>query len=248
MAARIARTGTGRRSLSSGGHGIACPHLPRRPRVAVVSVVLALVVAACGFGGGVSTADDPLVTVETRGGECVAGAVRARRSSSSRDGRVHSAAKPPNDLGTVPPEQVAAIDAAIRLTDFEALKSHPFTGECPIAFDGQEIVFEFSTPTGPERLASCEVEIDYGLPLFVAVANALGPFVPLPLDVAGARARLDLRRRSSMPHAVSATAAAAKRKPRPTPATVGDPPSQPDATCVGPSVAPPTEPPTPDSP
>ena len=77
--------------------------------------------------------------------------------------------------------QLAAIDAAIRLTDFEALKSHPFTGECPVAFDGQEIVFEFSTPAGPERLASCEVEIDYGLPLFVAVANALGPFVPLPL-------------------------------------------------------------------
>ena len=146
----------------------------------VVSVVLALVVAACGFGGGVSSADDPLVTVETRGGECFT-APCGQVVVLDRNGRVHSAAKPPNELGTVPPEQVAAIDAAIRLTDFEALKSHPFTGECPVAFDGQEIVFEFSTPAGPERLASCEVEIDYGLPLFVAVANALGPFVPLPL-------------------------------------------------------------------
>ena len=145
-----------------------------------MSVVLALAVAACGFGGGVSTGDDPLVTVETRGGECFA-APCGQVVVLGRDGRVHSAAKPPNDLGMVPAEQLAAVDAAIRLTDFEALKSHPFTGECPVAFDGQEIVFEFSTPAGQERLASCEVEIDYGQPLFVAVANALGPFVPLPL-------------------------------------------------------------------
>lgn len=144
---------------------------------AVSSIALVLVVGACGFGGSDPTA--PLVTVELRGGNCVDGPC-GQTVILDRDGHVHAAAKPPNDLGTVPPEQVAAVDAAIKLTDFATLKSRPFTGECPTAFDGQEVVFEFSAPTGTERLASCEVDIDFGLPLFVAVSTALGPFVPIP--------------------------------------------------------------------
>jgi hypothetical protein len=143
----------------------------------VVLATLALVVAACGFGG--ADPSTPLVTVELRGGECVAGPC-GQTVTLDRAGHVHAATKPPNDLGIVPPGQVAAIDAAIRSTDFAALRGRPFTGECPTAYDGQEVVFQFSTPAGPERLASCEVEIDFGLPLFVAVSTALGPFIPLP--------------------------------------------------------------------
>lgn len=143
----------------------------------LVSIAGSILVAGCGFGG--ATATGPLVTVELRGGECVQGPC-GTTVVLDRDGSVHSAAKPPNLLGTVPIEQVAAIDAAIRQTDFAALRGHPFTGQCPTAFDGQEIVYEFSAPSGPQRLASCEVEIDDGLPLFVAVSTALGPFVPLP--------------------------------------------------------------------
>ncbi len=97
-----------------------------------------------------------------------------------RDGRVHGVNKPPNELGTVPPAALGALESAIASTDFAALKARPFTGECPTAFDGQEVVFEFGAPRGTERLASCEVEIDWGLPLFVAASTALGPFVPLP--------------------------------------------------------------------
>ena len=77
-----------------------------------------------------------------------------------RDGSVHSAAKPPNALGQVPPEKLAALDAAIKTTDFAALKSHPFTGECPVNFDGQEFVFEFGAPGGTQRVATCEIDVD----------------------------------------------------------------------------------------
>jgi hypothetical protein len=153
-----------------------------RPLVSAVAVIvlIAASVAACGLEAVIPTAAGPLVTVEMRGGECFA-APCGRTVSLERDGRVHEAAKPPNDLGVVPPDQLAAIDTAIRLTDFVALRSHPFTGECPTAFDGQEIVYTFAAPTGTQVIASCEVEIDEGLPLFVAVATALGPWVPLPV-------------------------------------------------------------------
>ena len=77
---------------------------------------------------------------------------------------------------------MATLTAAIAATDFAAIKSKPFTGECPIAFDGQELIFEFATSArARSAIASCEVDIDWGHPLFIAVAAALGEWIPLPL-------------------------------------------------------------------
>jgi hypothetical protein len=73
----------------------------------------------------------------------------------------------------VPPELVAALDAAIRAADFSAIRAHPFTGECPVNFDGQEYIYEFVVPGGVERIASCETQIDEDHPLFLAVDEAL---------------------------------------------------------------------------
>jgi hypothetical protein len=141
--------------------------------------LVAVLAAACAGPGSVAPAQGPLVTVEIRGGECPAGAC-GMTAILERNGRVHLAAKPPNELGVVPPAQLAGLAAAIASTDFTALRSRPFTGECPTAFDGQEIVFEFGAPGGVERISTCEVQVDFGLPVFVAVSAALGPFIPLP--------------------------------------------------------------------
>jgi hypothetical protein len=74
---------------------------------------------------------------------------------------------------------MAPLDDAIRTTDFAELVSHPFGGECPTAYDGQELVFEFASPDGVQRIASCTVEVDYDSPLFTAVRAALRDYVPL---------------------------------------------------------------------
>ncbi len=121
----------------------------------------------------------PLVTVEARGGLCPAGACE-QTVILERDGRVHLAAKPPNDLGTVPGPELAALAALVDATDFEAIRSHPFTGTCPVAFDGQEFVYSFGTAHGLERVASCETDIDASSPLFAALNAALGSFLGAP--------------------------------------------------------------------
>jgi hypothetical protein len=156
-------------------------HTPRRARTLVSILLVMVAVAACRPDDATSNTvgAGPLLSVETRGGEC-ASAPCGSTIFVERDGRVHQAAKPPNDLGVVPPDQLAALDSAIRLTDFALLKSHAFTGECPTAYDGQEFIFEFGAPGGTQRIATCEVQVDYGSPLFVAVSAALGPFVALP--------------------------------------------------------------------
>ena len=146
--------------------------------------IFGLVVAALALTGCSTNVPlpltGPLVTVQLRGGMCPAGACD-NSVILERDGRVHAAAKPPNDLGQVDARAMAALTAAIQATDWASLKAHPFTGQCPIAVDGQELIFEFAVGTGTQRIASCEVDIDWGNPLLVAVGVALGQWVPLPV-------------------------------------------------------------------
>ena len=96
------------------------------------------------------------------------------------DGTVHDAKDPLNELGSVPAADVTGLTDLIAETDFEAIKATPFTGTCPMAFDGQETVFEFTTATGVERIESCTTEVDLAHPLFEAVAGVLLDFIAIP--------------------------------------------------------------------
>ena len=69
---------------------------------------------------------------------------------------------------------------AIGITDFEAIRSQPFLGMCPTAFDGQELVYTVATAHGPERIASCDVEVDQQAPLFAAIHSILDDSLPVP--------------------------------------------------------------------
>jgi hypothetical protein len=158
-----------------------------RARLIRLAMLLSVLALAGTLGGCNSAATNevvpgtgPLMTVQMRGGMCPEGMCDTS-VILERDGRVRGTAQPPSDLGIATPQSMAALNAAMAATDFAALKSKRFTGECPVAFDGQELIFEFATLGGTQRLASCEVDIDWGHPLFIAVANALGEWIPLPL-------------------------------------------------------------------
>ena len=57
---------------------------------------------------------------------------------------------------------VALVDHA----DYARLRAKPFTGLCPSAYDGREVIYTFYSARGVERLSSCEVAIDQSTPLF----------------------------------------------------------------------------------
>jgi hypothetical protein len=144
-------------------------------------VVAVVALAGCSTTPGVPIPGaGPLVTVQMRGGMCPDGACDSK-VVLERDGRVHDGKTSQTVLGRVTANSYAALDAAIQGADFVALRSKPFTGECPVAFDGQEQVFEFSVAGGTQRLASCEVEIDWSSPLFIALAGAMGEWISIPL-------------------------------------------------------------------
>ncbi len=138
-------------------------------------LVLVTLVAGCSPSAVASllpASTLPLVTVTTRGGECVNGPCGSTLVVE-RDGRLRQTAPEDVVLGQVTLEALAALDGAIKTADFAGLRSRPFTGECPVNFDGQETIYEFGAPGGVERIASCETEIDADHPLFRAVELAL---------------------------------------------------------------------------
>ena len=138
-------------------------------------VFMALVVAGCALVP--APAGGRLVTVEAHGGRCVEGECRTVFAIEA-DGLVHELQPDQAEIHRVTDKTIDAYRAALGITDFDALRSRPFTGECPTAFDGMEVVYTFETPAGPERISSCEVEIDPQAPIFVAVDAILGANVP----------------------------------------------------------------------
>jgi hypothetical protein len=136
---------------------------------------VAVILVACSPAAVASllpAAAGPLVTVTSRGGECPEGPCGSTLVIG-RDGRLRQTGPEDVVLGQVPPELLTALDAAIKTTDFAAIRARPFTGECPVNFDGQELIYEFGAPGGVERVASCETEIDADHPVFAAVEAAL---------------------------------------------------------------------------
>ncbi len=146
-------------------------------------ILLAVLLAACQSLPAVASlapvASAPLVTVTVRGGECPEGACGGT-TVIERDGRIHQTVPAAADLGQVPPDVLTALDAAIKTTDFDVIRARPFTGECPVNFDGQEQIYEFGAPSGVERIATCETEVDMEHPLFLATTVALQSVVAEP--------------------------------------------------------------------
>lgn len=139
-------------------------------RVALAMTLL-LVLAACSQAPALP-ASGPLVTVTTRGGECLQGPCGSS-TVIERDGRVHLTAPAAAELGMVPADILVALDAAIKIADFDAIRAVAFDAECPVNVDGQEFIYEFGAPGGLERVASCETRIDPAHPVFAALNAAL---------------------------------------------------------------------------
>lgn len=112
------------------------------------------------------------MVVSLRGGECPQGLCEST-TVIERSGRVHRTAPEPVELGSARPDLLEILAIAIDAADYEAIRSVPFSGECPVNFDGQETIFDFHADGRVERIASCETEIDPNAPLFAAVEALL---------------------------------------------------------------------------
>ncbi|OGO58959.1 MAG: hypothetical protein A2V85_00830 [Chloroflexi bacterium RBG_16_72_14] len=134
-----------------------------RRHLALLVVVLAL--TACDAVPVVPRSDARLVTVEATGGECPAGTCETR-FDLFRDGRLAGHDDTERQLS---PDAMTRIMGAIASANWDAILARPFTGECPTAFDGQELRYTFQTAGGPVIVASCTTQIDPGQEPFASI-------------------------------------------------------------------------------
>lgn len=151
-------------------------------RVLPVLVVLVAMLVACQSipaVGSLVPGSGPLVTITVRGGECPEGPCGST-TVIERDGRVHQTAPVVAEMGALAGDLFTALETAVKTTDFDVIRARPFTGECPVNFDGQETIYEFGAPGGTERIATCETEVDPNHPLFRAVTAAIFSVIAEP--------------------------------------------------------------------
>lgn len=114
-----------------------------------------------------------VATVEAQGGRCVYGLCHVFVTLYSNGTFVSVVGPNEPVLHTVDEELMQSLTEAIEATDYEAIRSQPFTGICPVAYDGQELIYTFYQEAAVERLASCQYELDDELPLFTVLADIL---------------------------------------------------------------------------
>lgn len=118
-------------------------------------------------------AQDTILTVRAEGGMCPNGGCWSEKQIKADGSFTSSDFTGATKNGTLDAAKVAELTQQIADTDFAQLKAQPFTGTCPLAFDGQELIYTFQTLSGPETIASCKVGIDETSPLFQNIAGLL---------------------------------------------------------------------------
>lgn len=113
--------------------------------------------------------DATVLRIRASGGMCPDG-VCGTETVLRLDGRfTRTVGKAAPTEGRIDAALAAAVARETAAANFTQLKAKPFTGLCPTAYDGPEFTYTFPTTRGDEAIGSCQVEIDWKHPLFVAV-------------------------------------------------------------------------------
>ena len=150
--------------------------LMRRSLTRAVAAALLAASIGCSAGAasglaGPTSAPKPIVTVIRHGGLCITRmecrtALRISDTTISGDGYVPRRLKAGERAGLL---------RAIRQLDPAYLRSHPFKGVCPVAYDGSESTYRFRGFTRP--LPSCTYDLR-GIKAVQLVERLLGMLKP----------------------------------------------------------------------
>lgn len=135
----------------------------------LLCAVLAFAVAGCQEPAAVATptsvpsatpapsvaGDAILVTVDVTGGECPSGPCGAEYVVYV-DGRVDG---PADGARAISKDQMDLIAAEVGRTNWDVVRSVPFTSMCPTAYDGQKRVYAFPLRGGDVVVDSCELDL-----------------------------------------------------------------------------------------
>jgi len=114
---------------------------------------------------------ETLLTIETRGGLCPSGPCDAKIEIDKGGSYSYKNDNGKKSDGTFSTDNMDNLEEAIKNTDFAAIKSKKFTGQCPTDYDGQEFTYTFYSVK--QVIPTCTYEVDNNSPLFKIINTLL---------------------------------------------------------------------------
>jgi hypothetical protein len=140
-------------------------------RLRAASALGAVLLAACSAPQAPPVAlpaDAPLAGWTATGGMCPEGMCESSLQVRADGTWTRTQAGSQTATGTLADAQLAAVAEATATTGIP--RAPAFTGTCPIAYDGQEVVYSWTAPDGTAwRVSACERAIAPDDPLVVAL-------------------------------------------------------------------------------
>jgi len=121
-------------------------------KTTLVAAVVGAALLAAASASATST-PPPIATIVRHGGLCLSGS-ECRTVLRITDRAISAPGYAPRRLARA--DRLALL-RAIRLLNMPYLRAHPFTGTCPIAYDGSESIYRFRGFSRP--LASCTYDL-----------------------------------------------------------------------------------------
>lgn len=136
---------------------------------AITSLLLAGVFAGCTTSVPASAPTSPptvLLVRESSGGLCVSGTECRSVITVRTDGAWLAIGGGTRKEGTLGEGVLALLQEAVAATGLA--EAPAFTGTCPVAYDGQEVTYRWTSAGAPRTAASCTVTFDPADPLVLA--------------------------------------------------------------------------------
>jgi hypothetical protein len=110
-----------------------------------------------------NNSDQQILKVYSHGGLCMKDQQCSNTTILTKDGSVLKESQKTKKLT---PQEITQLRDIIKNTNFSKIKSGKFTDVCPMAYDGQEIIYTIYASDTTEELPSCTYNIDPNDPLF----------------------------------------------------------------------------------
>jgi len=112
-----------------------------------------------------------LLKVEDKGGQCSYGACYSQIFINNNGSYLYKEGNGDELKGAFSKNEIDELGKLIKEANFNFIKSKKFTGLCPTAYDGSELIYTFYPQN--EIISSCEFEIDENSPLFKLIGKLL---------------------------------------------------------------------------
>lgn len=135
------------------------------PIAGIIAFLIAVVVIGKLITGGAAPTDNnasssPILTIQTTGGLCPYGLCGSETTVMSDGGYSRRNGEDDPRTGVLQPGVIGDLRRQIDDADYDDIRSRPFTGTCPSAYDGTEYIYILRPKyKAAQTISSCQYDL-----------------------------------------------------------------------------------------